>query len=231
MGALGAKVGDATSDPTLMTFADGGAAGAKTETVFKNGNPTTRTLYPFEIKGTIPTETPLIVKTSSSTTSAGWLELYEYNLIARNDGLTNGAYVQDVRAVGDDDYAAIMQAAYARPVEGGKSAIAGEVHDCGDVRLSNATVGIAPNDGLGLFYLTDDQDNPLPSGGLRSTLKLGLYGAGGLQPGTYTVSALGNTTVNGKTTTIALGTGVVQTFPNAVTVYTFRGLRPWDVQK
>lgn len=226
-GALGDKVGESVSDGTIMNFADGGAAGTKIEEISVQGqvDKVKRTLYPFEIKGTIPTETPLIVRTSSQTATAGWLPLYDYNIVARNATLTMGAFAYDVRALGNDDYASILKAAYNRPPVGGQSAVAGEVHDCGDVRLQFATVGISPNAGLGLFYLSDVEDNPLPSSALHSTAGMGLYAAGALAPGAFTVAAVGQW----KGKTVTLGTYTVQTFPDAVTAVSFRGLRPWQV--
>jgi hypothetical protein len=236
-GALGDLVGsgqsisDGTLDAATATFADGGAAGMKIELITVQGQveKQQRKLYPFEIKGGIPTETPLIVRTSGLTPTAGWLPLYDYNIIARNTGLvgsgTNLAFNYDVRALGNDDYVSILKAAYNRLPDPGMSAIAGEVHDCGDVRIKNATVGVTPNAGLGLFYLTDIEDNPLPQSSLKSTAGMGLYAAGAMNPGSYTVASLAK--VNGKTVT--MGTYTVQTFPDAVTAVSFRGLRPWQV--
>ncbi len=231
-GALGDKVGEANADGALTTFSDGAAAGTKTEQITgQAGGTITRTLYPYEVKSSVPTETPLIVRTTA-TGSAGWMPLYDYNIVARNsalvaptNGATQSAFDYDVQALGNDDYGSILRAAYSRPPVGGQSAIAGEVHDCGDVRIKWATVGMWPRDPLGLFYLSDVEDNPLPSAGLTSTAGMGLYAAGGINPGPYTVAALG--TWQGKT--VSLGTYTVQTFPDSVTAISFRGLRPWQV--
>jgi hypothetical protein len=234
-GSLGDKVGEGASDGTLTTFADGAPAGTQIELITVQGqvDKVQRTLYPYEIKATttsgIPTETPLIVKTTSSTANAGWFPLYDYNIVARNDALVgsgaNVAYNYPVRALGNDDYVSILKAAYNRLPDAGQSAIAGEVHDCGDVRLQYATVGLAPTGSFPLFYLTDTEDNPLPQGSLKSTAGMGLYAVGALNPNTYTVAALGM--IGGKTT--SLGTYTVQTFPDSVTAISFRGLRPWQV--
>ena len=232
-GQLGDKVGETT---TVDKLADG--TGTKKETIVKSGVSEDRTLYPFQIDG-VPTETPLIAKTSSKTSVAtdGWFQLFDYNQVILNGAPTcatpdatacfasDGSYHLDVRALGNDDYASILKAAYSRPPEGGKSAIAGEVHDCGDVRLSNATVGIGPTAGLGLFYLSEVEDNPLPEIGRKATGRLGLYAAGGLDPGTYTLAASGKS----GSDVYALGSYTVQTFPDSVSVFTFRGLRPWQV--
>ena len=224
-GQLGELVGSTTSTDKL---ADG--TGTKEETITKAGKDETRVLYPYEIISAIPTETPLIIKTSSKTSVDvdGWFPLYDFNQVVRNDGLAAGdVWADDVRALGNDDYASILKAAYSRPPEGGKSAIAGEVHDCGDVRLSNATVGLSATGGLPLFYLSEVEDDPLPEAGRKATGRLGLYAQGGLNPGTYTVAGAG--TIGNDV--LALGSYPVQTFPDSVSVFTFRGLRSWQVAK
>ncbi|MEO7095380.1 MAG: hypothetical protein ABI175_19140, partial [Polyangiales bacterium] len=223
-GQLGELVGTTVSTDKLP---DGTAT--KTETITKAGKDETRVLYPYEIVGAIPTEAPLIVKTSSKTAVDvdGWFPLYDFNQVVRNDGVSGDLWSFDVRALGNDDYASILKAAYNRPPEGGKSAIAGEVHDCGDVRLSNATVGISPVPSFPLKYLSEIEDDPLPDGTRVATGRLGLYAQGGVSPGLYTVAAAGTL---GKDL-IALGSYPVQTFPDSVTVITFRGLRPWQVAK
>lgn len=231
-GKLGKLVGSGTSnDKAPLCSASPDFPCAKTEDKVKSGVTSTRTLYPFEIDG-IPTEKPLIAKTSGD--DAGWFPLYDYNVAARNDKLNAaGEFEFDVRALGNDDYASILKAAYNNPPQGGESAIAGEVHDCGDVRVSGATVAVAPTPFVAgtprypLVYLSEVEDDPLPDGARTSTGKLGLYAVGAAKPGVYTVSSAAK--VNSDVVT--LGSYKVQTFPDSVTVYTFRGLRPWQVVK
>jgi hypothetical protein len=234
-GQLGDAVGNTTSVDSLP---DGKTT--ETETIMKSGTAVTRTLYPYRLDN-VPTETPLIVKTSSKTSVDvdGWFALYDFNIIIRNDDSTcttdaqSGCYNSDStyryfpRALGNDDYTTIVRAAYSRAPQGGKGAVAGEVHDCGDVRLSNATVGLAgPSAGLGLFYLSEDQDNPVPDPARHATGKLGLYAFGELDPGLYNVAAAGRDPAG---TLTGLGNYTVQTFADSVSVFTFRGLRSWQV--
>lgn len=221
----GLPTGKIGAAPVATGFSDS-ALGTKTETILKSGVESTRTLYAYAIDN-VPSEKPLVIKTSGKTVDDGWFDLYDYNVAIRNDGIKDGAFDFDVRALGNDDYASILKAAYGRPPEGGQSAIAGEVHDCGDVRVSNATVAIEPRSPLGLFYLSEVEDDPLPKSSLTGTARLGLYAVGGLTPGIYSVSSAAR--VGGTVKT--LGNYKVQTFPNSVSVYTFRGLRPWQIKK
>jgi hypothetical protein len=198
---------------------------SKSEEKVKSGVTSTRTLYPFELDG-IPTEKPLIAKTSGDT--SGWFPLYDYNVAARNDKLNAaGEFEFDVRALGNDDYASILKAAYNQPPQGGEAAIAGEVHDCGDVRVGGATVAVSPAPRYPLFYLSEVEDDPLPDSARKFTGKLGLYAVGGIKPGVFTVSSAAKLGAD----VVTLGSYKVQTFADSVTVFTFRGLRPWQVVK
>lgn len=227
-GQLGALVGSANSQNAVAACATPPVFPcALEETKLKSGVESKRILYPFEIDG-IPTEKPLIAKTSESVADAGWFPLYDYNVAARNNELNAaGEYEFNLRALGNDDYASILKAAYNQPPVGGESAIAGEVHDCGDVRLSNATVGIFPKARYSPVYLSEIEDNPLPDNSRSATGKLGLFAVGGAKSGIYTVSSTGMI----GSDIVALGSYKVSTFADSVSVYTFRGIRPWQIPK
>lgn len=216
-GDVGTLVATGYSDETL---------GTETETIMKSGMPITRTLYKYKIDS-VPTETPLVIKTTGKTDADGWFPLYEWNVIARESTIgADRVWTFTPRALGNDDYGSILQAAYSRRPEPGQAAIAGEVHDCGDVRLSNATVEINPKSSLGLFYLSEEEDDPLPDASRKSTGKLGLYAVGGLKPGPYTVAAAGRLNAD----VVSLGYYRITTQPDSVSVVTFRGLRPWQLK-
>lgn len=230
-GKLGKLVGSTTGiDTAGLCSASPDFPCAKTEDKVKSGVTSTRTLFPYQIDG-IPTEKPLIVRTSGDV---DWLPLYDYNVAARNDKLNaTGEFEFDLRALANDDYASILKAAYNQPPQGGEAAIAGEVHDCGDVRISNSTVAVAPTPFVSgtprfpLVYLSEVEDDPLPDTSRNATGKLGLYAVGGVKPGVYTVSSAAKIGAD----LVTLGSYKVQTFADSVSVYTFRGLRPWQVVK
>lgn len=177
----------------------------------------------YEYDG-VPTETELLIKTSGDT----WKALYEYDVYVPNDKLQAGAFEKNVRALAQDDYQVIPQAAIGGPITAGHGAIAGEVHDCGDVRVSNAVVDIDVAKAQ-TVYFTDNEDHPLPDpqGHPKGTSTLGLYAALDVKPGPVTVAAAGN--VGGKLVT--LGFFHVQVFPDSVTSVTFRGMRPFQLPK
>lgn len=193
----------------------------------------------------VPTETPLIIKTSDASGSGQWSDLYDYNIYISNAGVkatsdvpgtgiagfpTSGSFFEyDASSVAATDVNTVASAAGGLTVKPDKGVIAGEVHDCGDVRLSGATVDTdAAHDGP-LFYFNTNESDPTPdqSRGPQGlgTSNLGLFGALNLATGTpIHVSAVGNS--GGQT--VLLGTYTVQVFPGAVTALSFRGRRPFQ---
>ena len=168
----------------------------------------------------VPTETELIVVTSGMY----WAPIYEYNLYIRNDAVVSGFYDKDVRALAQDDYGLVAQVALGSPITLGHGAVAGEVHDCDNVRLVNAVVDVdTPR--LVSTYFTDNESNPLPDLDANATSILGLYSAMDIEPGPVTVAAAG--IHNGR----LVGVGYVRArvFANAITTVTFRGLQPYQL--
>lgn len=193
----------------------------------------------------VPTETKLVIKTSDALGARQWSDLYDYNIYISNSALTTASTVPstgiagfpttgsfayyDASSVAATDVNTVASAAGGLTVKPDKGVIAGEVHDCGDVRISGATVDTdAVHDGP-LFYFNDNESDPTPdqSRGAAGagTSNLGLFGALNLATGTpIHVSAVGKT----GGSTVLLGTMTVQVFPGAVTALSFRGRRPWQ---
>ena len=168
----------------------------------------------------VPSETELLVITAGDI----WAPIYDYGLFISNADVKNGAYLKDVRALASDDYQLIPQVALGKTVTAGHGVLAGEVHDCGDVRLVDAVVDI-DQPKFSLSYFTDNEDNPLPDIDAHSTSALGLYSALDVAPGPVTVAAAG--VFGGKV--VSLGYFKGRIFPDAVTSFTFRGLRPFQL--
>lgn len=173
----------------------------------------------FDYPG-VPTETELVFKTYGDS----WSPLYLYNVYIPNDDVVDGVWDFDVRALARDDYTLIPQVAIGGPVSPGRGVVAGEIHDCGDVRLINAVADIDANK-KALIYFNDNEDSPLPDLDADGTNRLSLYSAMDVAPGPVTVAAGGM--VGGAMT--SLGFLRVQVYPDSVTSVTFRGLRPFQV--
>ncbi len=171
----------------------------------------------YEYAG-VPTETELLIKTSGPQ----WAELYDYNIFIRNEQVTAGVWTHDVRALAADDYGVISQAAIGAPITGGHGAIAGEIHDCGDVRLQNAVIDVNTSR-KALTYFGDDEAHPLPDLSGKGTSSLGLYAALDIDAGPVTIAAAGKDKDGNM---VGLGFLRVRVFPDAVTAVTFRGMNP-----
>ncbi|MBK8257251.1 MAG: hypothetical protein IPK82_31830 [Polyangiaceae bacterium] len=208
-GEMGDLIGSAVTTPSDCTV-----AGVASEE--DNCDPS-RYECTYEYPG-VPTETELVVKTSGSK----WTALYDYNIFIRNSDVTAGAWEHDVRALATDDYGLISQTAIGAPITSGHGAIAGEVHDCGDVRLINALVDVNVPRKV-LTYFGDDEQHPLPDLGGKATSSLALYSAIDVNPGQASISAAG---IGKDGSMRGLGFLRVHVYPDSVTTVTFRGMNP-----
>jgi hypothetical protein len=179
----------------------------------------------------VPTETPLVIKTSDAGSNQ-WATLYDYNVYFPNSAVQGGIVNYDATAVAGPDLSTVA-GTVGLTIEGGMGLLAGEVHDCADIRLSGATVETAPGGSTQshqgpMFYFTTDESNPLPSLEAGDTSNLGLFGALNLQPGApIRVTAVGQDPTNAGQF-LMMGTYVVQVYAGAVTAVALRGRRPWQ---
>ena len=179
----------------------------------------------------VPTETPLVIRTSDAGSNQ-WATLYDYNVYFPNSAVMGGMVTYDATAVAGPDLSTVA-GTVGLTIEGGMGLLAGEVHDCADIRQSGATVETAPGGSTQahqgpMFYFTTDESNPLPSLAAGDTSNLGLFGALNLQPGApLRVTAVGQDLAN-PGQFLMMGTYVVQVYAGAVTAVALRGRRPWQ---
>jgi hypothetical protein len=174
----------------------------------------------------VPTETPLIIHTSDANNAQRWASLYDYNIYFSNSAVSNGQVTYDTTGVGTTDLNVVASSAGGYTVAPDKGLLAGEVHDCGDVRLSGATVSTDyPPQGK-IFYFGTDETKPLPDvQTIAGTSDLGLFGALNYQTGVpIHISAVG--LQNGQRKLI--GAYTVQVFAGSVTALSLRGRRPYQ---
>ena len=205
----------------------------------------TRNLGGYHIEN-VPTETELLVVTEAdaadSTARMLWShKIYDFNVMLRNSevnaetapmalpGTRRARF--NARVISNGDWQSIpATSALTEGIGAGRGALAGEVHDCDDVRLANATVESNPRrvwDGP-TVYFSDNDTNPLPDlsrGGIGTSL-LGTYALLDVNPGQVTVVATG---YDNNMRLVHLGSYRARVFPDSVTIVTFRGLRPWQV--
>lgn len=185
----------------------------------------------------VPTETPLVIKTSDASGSGNWATVYDYNIYFSNAQVAAGFPGVSSCPAGDACYDATAAASsdlgtvantLGVSIDGSEGLLAGEVHDCGDVRLYGATVNTDTRAETQVTYFTEDEGNPLPDTTATVTSHLGLFGAINYPTGKpIRVTATAQDPANpGKF--LMLGTYVVQMYPGAVTALSFRGRRPWQ---
>jgi hypothetical protein len=222
-GALGALVGAA-----FTTSSDDVKDPAITET-WSTKCPTEGCKLRSYSYANVPTETPLIIKTSDASGSASqWSDLYDYNVYVANSVVgTDNTATYNPSAVASTDVNTVASAAGGFTIDPTKGVLAGEVHDCSDVRLAGAMVDTDVAHESDVFYFGENEADPLPdaSRAQQGTSHLGLFGMLNLAAGQpIRISAVG---ISGGQT-VLLGTYTVQTFPGAVTALSFRGRRPFQ---
>ena len=230
-GALGALLGSATAQIEDPCF--------ETDNVIEDGMVQQSRRIGFFSIPNIPTETALVVKTSGDPTF--WRDIYSYNIEALNEEVETGALPEGscetlptgprweyrARIISSADWRSIpLTAGLVDGIRAGSGAVAGEIHDCDDIRVEFAQVGTNPP-AAGVFtYFNDNPTNPLPETSRDvGTSLLGLYGALDVPAGPVDVAAVGR--LDGQTVT--LGWYRAQVFAGAVTTVTLRGLRSYQI--
>ena len=183
-----------------------------------------RQLWLYEVTD-IPTSTPLILHTSGSP--AFWKDLYYSNVFFFPEDVLPAGYVfYRAKIISLDDWRSIPGAAGDFDgIAAGMGAVAGEIHDCDNVKLYNATVGVNPAPST-FAYFNGNEKKPYPNTARTSTNTDSLYAALELPPGPVRVSAIAQVDGVGL---VNLGWWDARIFPDALTVVTIRGTRPTQV--
>jgi len=185
-----------------------------------------RTLAYYSVDN-VPTGTPLIVKTSGS--SATWKDMYSYNIWFFAGEVQDGKVFYRARCLSLDDWRNIPVAAGdTSGIAPGKGGVAGEIHDCGDVRVYYATVATNPV-AMTFTYFNGVEEKLYPdlSRASYGTNLDGLYAAMEIDGDrAVTVTALAQVPGEGL---VSLGWRTVRTFPDALTAVTLKGTRPDQV--
>ena len=219
VGKLGPLVGTAVTTDTN--------APSRTNT-WLSGCPTSGCTERQFTYANVPTETPLVIHTSDANGAQKWYDFYDYNIYFSNAAVSNGQVTYDTTAVGTTDPLTVT-ASVGTSVSSAKGLLAGEVHDCGDVRLSGAMVNTDVRAETDVFYFNSDETNPLPdltaAQNGTGTSQLGLFGALNYPPGVpIHISAVGLEGGQRK----LIGEYTVQVFAGAVTGLSLRGRRPYQ---
>lgn len=195
----------------------------------------------YSIDG-VPTNTPLVVRSSGKGAAADqqWAVLVTWSVfLAADDAACKDAQATDcldlsdaahpkyqlnVNVLSQSDYFNIPNASgLAGGLSSGLGAVAGEVHDCNNVRLGNVQVGVQPGGDRFTYFNGNPLDTvPDASRAATGTDRLGLFAALNVPPGKILVEAVG--LVGGMETPMGKATAYV--YPNSVSVVTLNGGKP-----
>jgi hypothetical protein len=163
----------------------------------------------------IPTNKQLVIRTSGpgGKSDSTWAPIVAFNVyLSTGDRTCEDAsatdcldaakthYQLNVNALSRSDYVNIpTSAGLASGISPGQGAIAGEVHDCDNIRVGNVAVATSPAADR-FTYFNGDPIMTLPDSSrfASGTDRLGLFSALNLKPGAVTVQAAGLVTDNGK---------------------------------
>jgi hypothetical protein len=192
----------------------------------------------------VPTNTQLVIRTTGpgGKPDTTWATMVAFNIVLSTADpacktasdvycldTTNPAmpkYQLNVNALSQSDYVNIpTTSGLAGGISSGLGAIAGEVHDCDNVRVGYVQVGVSP-EGDRFTYFNGNPIKTLPDSGRvgAGTDRLGLYAALNVKPGNVTVETAGLTSAGGAPTTFGRFTAIV--YPNTVSVANINGGRP-----
>ncbi len=136
----------------------------------------------------------------------------------------NPKYQLNVSALSQSDYVNIPQTAgLSGGIPMGQGAVAGEIHDCDNIRIANVTVGVTPP-AARFTYFNGDPIKTIPDASRLATDRLGLYAGLSLTPGTASVVAGG--LLSAGATLTSFGTFDAHAFPDSVTIVNVNGGKP-----
>jgi hypothetical protein len=174
----------------------------------------------------VQTETPYVLRTQDAG-SGKWATLYDYNVFFSNADVQNGQVSYDATAVAGEDLNTVT-GTVGLTLQPNTGLLAGEVHDCSDIRLSGATIETSVAHEEQMFYFNSDESDPVPDEEQLDTSDLSLFGAFNLQTGVPIRISATAKDPNNAGQFLMLGTYVVQVYPGAVTALALRGRRPWQ---
>ena len=239
-----ATVPNACVAPTCDDGLNGHAVGNNYCHLVKGGGPVCSPRLRWEPRFSIPnvpTNTQLVMRTAESDGKAtSWAVMDSWNVFLASDDKActdalssdcldlsdkaNPKYQLNANLLSSGDYSNIPNVAgLSQGIAQGRGAVAGEIHDCDNVRVGFVQVGVNPP-GDRFTYFNGDPYKTVPdsSRSTSGTDRLGLFSSLNTRPGP--VSVEGAALVNGKIVSVGKLKAVL--FPDSVAVLNVNGGKP-----
>jgi len=186
----------------------------------------------------IPTNKQLVIRTSGGgfQADATWANLVSWNVFfstgdracggpLETDCLgAGGTYQYNINALSQADYANIpVVAGDSGGIIKGQGAVAGEVHDCDNIRVANVSVGVKPSFDR-FTYFNGNPIKTVPDPSRTGTDRLGLFTALNVPPGKASVQAAAS--LDGTSPMVDFGAFNAVVYPDTVSVINVNGGRP-----
>lgn len=159
----------------------------------------------------VPTNTPLVIRVTgmNNASDATWATTVAFNVFLSTEDppcadasatdcldLADAAapkYQLDVNALAESDYMLLpVVAGLPGGITAGEGAVAGEVHDCDNIRVDNVQVSVTPaSDRFTYFNGNPVKTVPDPKRATLGTDRLGLFAALNEKPGKVSLTAAG----------------------------------------
>jgi hypothetical protein len=190
----------------------------------------------------VPTNTPLVLRVSGvdSAATAAWATTVAFNVflstedpacrsLSDTDCLdtsdpAGAKYQLDVNALAQSDYMLLpIVAGLPGGITAGQGAIAGEVHDCDNIRVDNVQVSVTPAaDRFTYFNGNPVKTVPDPKRAALGTDRLGLFAALNEAPGAVTLTSAG-AIASDPTALTTFGDVKAFVYPDTVTIVNVNG--------
>jgi hypothetical protein len=187
----------------------------------------------YRLTSPVPSNTPLTMRMTHPTVTTV-VDTYIWGLVFLDTLATDGVYTYNAALIYSSTYSSIPTLS-GRQIEGsqdpndgrGRGVIAGEIHDCSDVIVGNAVVGMSNFDKstMSIVYF-DGEEDPNPDPRRASTASDGLYAILNVpsdEEHTVTAGVRDPACTGGDCQCLSLGERTVKAYADSVSIVTLRG--------
>jgi len=183
----------------------------------------------YEIAG-VPLDTPLIIRSYTTTSEAQWHDTWMFNVILQADQVESGRVQYDAQMVSEGQWVLTTNTVGQPPIAPENGAVGGRLRDCQSNRdswpIADVRLGLA-NPGPAIVYFNNLEDDTVPLIDRETTDILGRFAALDVPAGWNRIA--GAARVDGQLVTV----GGVPVFvaPNSLSIVSWPGTQPYWRQR